>query len=223
MSFIRGLAGIQQELAKRPSSADFEDKVKARYVSLDNGQTVKLVFLQEIDEGSPNYNATNGVTVFVLMHSSPDNWKKSAKCTADLEDCYGCKHGWKQKVLIYANVLVDDGKEAPYVAIWNRGLGKNSVAQSLIDMAADEDFGNAVSDKTFKYTRTGEKKETTYSLSAVPKPHTLNVEDYDLYDLEKYVFTVAPERQEAYYLDNQEAAASGSKREVSATLQDAEW
>lgn len=227
MSVIRGLAGINKEMAKRPSGGDFEDKPKARYVSLDNGQSVKLVFLQEIDEGSPNFNEKNGLAVFALMHSNPDNWKKSAKCTADEGDCYGCAHGWKQKILLFVNVLVDDGKEEPYVAIWNRGLGKGSVAQSLLDMAADEDFDASISDKTFKFTRTGEKKDTTYSLSAMPKPHALNVEDYELFDLEKYIFTVAPERQEAYYLDGQEAATEAPARAAvtagGGSAQDAEW
>lgn len=226
MSVIRGLAGIQAELAKRPAPGDFEDKPKARYVSVANGKSVKLVFLQEIDEGSPNYNEKNGLAVFTLMHTNPDNWKKSAKCTkGDLGECYGCDKGWKQKVLIFVNVLVDDGNEEPYVAIWNRGLGKGSVAQSLLDMAADEDFDASISDKTFKFSRTGEKTDTTYSLSAMPKPHTLNVEDYELFDLEKYIFTVAPERQEAYYLDGQEPAAAETKVPVSAgsSSQNAEW
>lgn len=230
MGFIKGLAGIQQEMAKRPSGGDFEEKPKARYLQVANGQSVKLVFLQEIDEGSPNYSEKNGQAVFALMHTSPDNWKKSAKCTGDEGSCYGCDQGWKTKILLFVNVLVDDGKEAPYVAIFNRGLGKGSVAQSLLDMAADEDFDNSISDKTFKFTRTGEKKETTYSLSPMPKAHTLDVESYDLFDLEKYVFTVAPERQEAYYLDGQveaqqesSPAAAFSGAGAGSSAVDAEW
>jgi len=223
MGFIQGLAKANEELAKRPSG-DFEDRPKARYVSLDDGQSVKLIFLQEIDEASPNYSEKNGLAVFALMHSNPDNWKKSALCTADEGECYGCSRGWRQKVLLYVNVLVDDGKEEPYVAIWNRGLGKGSVAQSLLDMAADEDFGASISDKTFKYTRTGQKKETTYSLSALPKPHTKNVEDYELFDLKQYVFTVKPEKQEAYYLDLQDGQKPAEEaKPVSAASVEQDW
>lgn len=225
MGFIQGLAGINEELAKCPQGGgDFEDRPKARYVTLQNGESQKLVFLQEIDEGSPNYNAKNGLALFALMHTNPDNWRKSAACTADEGDCYGCSRGWKQKVLLFVNVLVDDGKEAPYVAIWNKGIGKGSVAQALLDMAADEDFDNSITDKTFKLTRTGEKKDTTYSLSPMPKPHTLNLEDYELFDLPKYVFTVKPEKQEAYYLDGAEAAAPAAPATpVAASSIDADW
>lgn len=225
MGFIQGLAGINQELAKRPTGGDFEDRPKARYVSLDDGESQKLVFLQEIDEGSPNYSAKNGLALFALMHSNPDNWKKSAKCTADEGECFGCSRGWNQKVLLFVNVLVDDGKEDPYVAIWNKGIGKGSVAQALIDMAADTDFDNSITDKTFKLTRTGQKKNTTYSLSPMPKPHTLDLESYELFDLKQYVFTVKPEKQEAYYLDSQgaEAAPAEQARPVAASSIDADW
>ena len=189
-----------------------------------------MIFLQEIDEGSPNYNTKNGTAVFVLMHTSPDNWQKSAKCTADLGECYGCKKSWSQKILLFINVLVDDGKEDPYVAIFNKGLGKGSVAQSLLNMAADPDFDESISDKTFKFTRTGEKKKTTYSLDALPKPHGKDLTEYDLFDLEQYVFTVSPEKQEAYYLDGQEAPSEEPTREratvgasAGGSSVDAEW
>lgn len=222
MSFIQGLAGIREELAKRPAAQDYADRPKARYVSLDDGDSVKLIFLQEIDEGSPNYSEKNGLALFAVQHSNPDNWKKKAKCTADLGDCYGCARGWRSSVMLYVNVLVDDGKEDPYVAIWNRGLGKGSVAQALIDIAADEDFEYSISDKTFKFARTGKEKNTTYSLSAMPKPHGKNVEDYELFDLSQYVFTVSPDKQENYYTDGQ-AGATDEAKPVSAATVDSDW
>ena len=228
MSVIKGLAAIQQEIAKRPSGGDFEDKPKARYVNVSSGKSVKVIVLQEIDEGSPNFKPELGTAIFVLMHTNPDNWKKSAKCTADLDDCYGCKKGWKQKVLLFVNVLVDDGNEEPYVAIFNKGIGKGSVASDLIAMAADDDFDLSITDKQFKLSRQGEKTDTTYSLAALPKPHGKDLTEYadKLYDLEKYVFTVKPEKQEAYYLDGQEAPeASESRVPVGAgsSSVDAEW
>lgn len=231
MSVIKGLAAIQQEMAKRPQGGDFEDKPKGRYVSVKDGQSVKMIFLQEIDEDSPNYNADMGTAVFVLMHTNPDNWQKSGKCTADTGECFGCQMKWKQKILLFVNVLIDDGKEEPYVAIFNKGLGKGSVAQSLLNMAADDDFDLSISDKTFKFTRTGEKTKTTYSLDALPKPHGKNLSDYadQLFDLEKYVFTVSPEKQEAYYLDGQEASEAPARERASASASagsssvDSEW
>lgn len=229
MSVIKGLAAIQQEMAKRPQAGDFEDRPKARYVNVEDGKSIKVIFPQELDEGSPNFNPALGTGIFVLMHTNPDNWKKSAKCTADVGECYGCKKGWKQKVLLFINAIVDDGKEDPYVAIFNKGLGKGSVAQSLLNMAADEDFDLSISDKTFKFARSGTKTNTTYSLDALPKPHTKDLNDWadQLFDLEKYVFTVSPEKQEAYYLDGQEAADEAPARERGnsggSSSVDAEW
>lgn len=203
MGVIIGLASVKDELAKRPSG-DFEDKVPAKWVQIKpKGDPVKLVFLNEIDEGSPNYSAKNGLAIFSLQHTSPTDWKKNAACTADEGDCYGCAQGWKQKIVFYINALVDDGENEPYVAIFSRGLGKGSVTQALLDIAADEEFGNSVTDKRFKFSRSGTTKDdTTYTLTSMPltaKGHGVKVEDQEVYDLAKYVFTVAPERQEAYY------------------------
>lgn len=199
MSVIKGLAAINQELAKR-KTGDFEDRPKAKYLQLKDGESAKLVFLQEIDDASPNYSAKNGLAIFSLQHTSPKDFKRSAACTASEGPCFGCQQGWKQKIILYINVLVDNGMEEPFVAIWNRGLGKGSPAQGLLDTAADEDFGNSISDKYFKFSRTGSTKDnTTYSLNALPKPHELNVESYELFDLEKYIFTVPFDKQAAYY------------------------
>lgn len=227
MGFITGLNAVNAELAKRPTGGNYEDRPKAEWATIPkNGGPLKLVFLQEIDEGSPNYSAKNGLAIFSLQHSNPENWQKSAKCTADEGDCYGCSRNWKQKIVFYVNVLVDDGKKEPYVAIWSRGLGKGSVAQTLVNMASDEDYDFSITDKHFKFIRTGTTKDdTTYSLDVLPKAHNLNVEDYELFDLEQYVFTVSPERQEAYYLDlkDGEKPAEAPKVPVSASSVDADW
>ena len=228
MSVIKGLAAIQAEMAKRPSGGDFEDRPKARYVTIKDVQSVKMTFLQEIDESSPSFNEDLGTGIFVLMHTSDVNWQKSARCTADKGECYGCKKGWNQKVMYFTNVLIEDGKEDPYVAIFNKGLGKGSVAQSLLNMAADEDYNYSVSDKKFKMTRTGEKKKTTYSLDILPSAKVGDLSEWadKLFDLEKYVFTVSPEKQEAYYTDGQDTSDDEAPRErVSAgsASVDSEW
>jgi hypothetical protein len=224
MGFIKGLASVQEELNKR--GGDYADRPKAEWVSLKGGESVKLEFLQEIDEASPNYNKDRGTALFSLQHSNPDDWQKTAKCTEDEGDCYGCQRGWRQKLVLYVNVLVDDNVKDPYVAIWNRGLGKGSVAASLIAMASDEDFDNSISDKTFKFTRSGKTKDdTTYSLDALPKRTKYDTKDVKLYNLEDYVFTVPYERQEAYYLGLKkgESAPEEKAKPQSADAIDQDW
>lgn len=224
IGFITGLASINEELAKRPSG-NFEDRPKAVYADIKkNGAPKKLVFLQEVDEGSPNYSKKNGTVLFATMHSNPNNWQKSAACTADTGACYGCEQGWKTKIVLYVNVLVLDDGDEPYVAIWNRGLGKASVAQTLLNMAADEDFSFSITDKTFKFTRKGTTKDdTTYTLDVLPKAHNLNVEDYELFNLKDYVFTVPYDKQDAYYNDGQVAAPKEPAKPMSSSSVDADW
>ena len=202
MGFIEGLKQINE--ATQNSGGSSEDRVKARWLSLKDGDSVKLVFLQELDRGAINFSEKNGLGKVFLEHSNPDNWRKSAQCTKDEGSCYGCDRGWKVKKTLYINVLVDDGKEDPYVAVFSRGTGKGSVAKLLFEFAVDDE---TITDKYFKFKREGKTKDDTTYLLMPSKAHELNVEDYELFDLTKVVFYVSPERQEAYYLDGQEATA----------------
>lgn len=197
MGYLQGLAAISEEMSKQ---GDFEDRQKATWVSLKDGESSKLTPLQELDEGSPNYSAKNGLGRVVLEHSNPDNWQKKAECTVDEGSCYGCSKGWHQKKILYVNVLEEKSGEEPRVAIYSRALGKGSVAQTFINVASDEDYGFSITDKVFKYSRTGSTKDnTTYTLSPLPKASTVKVENYQLWDLDQAPFHVDPEKQEDYY------------------------
>lgn len=202
MGFIKGLANVNEKLAK--SGGDFEDRVKTVWANLANdGDSAKVIPLQELDEGSPNYNDKLGTALFNLEHSNPDNFKKSANCTIDEGACYGCEQGWYQKVVLYINVLIDDGN-GEKVAVLSKGTGKGSVGKELLSIAADSDFDNSISDKVFKFTRSGKGTDTSYGFAPIKK-HDKNVEDYadKLFDLQAVPFKVKYEKQEAYYLDGQ--------------------
>jgi hypothetical protein len=172
-----------------------------------------------------------GLCNLVLEHTSPEDWKKTAECTADEGSCFACDQGWRQKQVFYANVLVDDGKSDPYVAVWSRGLGKQSVAAGLYAMAGDDDYDLSITDKTFKFKRTGTTKDdTTYTLTPLPKPHDKNVEDFadELFDLDGVPFHVNPERQEKYYTGmdastSRPAASSAPVNPTSPSAIDNEW
>lgn len=224
MSFVSGLKSIQDTLDKGNAGGG-EDRVKAKWLSLKDGDSVKIAFLQELDKDAEGYSEKNGLGGIFLEHSNPDNWRKKARCTCDhAEGCYGCKRGWRQKGQLYINVLVDDGKNEPYVAVLSRGTGKGSVAKLLIEFAIDD---NTITDKWFKFKREGSTKDNTTYYLMPSKAHGLNIEDYDVYDLEKVVFTVNPDRQEAYYLDGQdtdaEPAAAAAAAAGGSTSVDSEW
>lgn len=224
MGFIKGLANVNEKLAK--SGGDFEDRVKTVWANLANdGDSAKVIPLQELDEGSPNYNEKLGTALFNLEHSNPDNFKKSANCTIDEGSCYGCAQGWYQKVVLYINVLIDDGKEKK-VAVLSKGTGKGSVGKELLSIASDSDFDNSVSDKVFKFTRSGKGTDTSYGFAPIKK-HDEDIEQYadQLFDLTQVPFSVKPERQEAYYLDlkDGEKAPEKAATPVSASSVDADW
>ena len=231
MGFITNLQSAKDKAAERSSGGgDFEDRPKTVWASLPNpGDSAKVIPLQELDEGSPNFNEKLGKGLFVLKHSNPDNWKKSAMCTADEGSCYGCDQGWYQKMELLINVLFDNGKDEPFVAVLAKGTGKNSVGRNIMNIAGDADYDNSISDKTFKYTREGKGTDTTYDFSPLPKPHKVNLEQYadQLFDLTLVPFKVKPEKQEAYYLDGQEPvaskAAAAASTPVSAASVDNDW
>lgn len=217
MGYLEGIQGINELLEKK--NADFEDGPKAKWLSLKGGESVRIVFLQELDKDAENYSEKNGLGKFFLEHSNPANWRKKAECTADTGACYGCEQGWGQKVQMYINVLVDNGKDEPYVAVLSRGTGKGSTSKLLLEFAADD---GTITDKWFKFKREGSgKDDTTYYLMP-SKAHDLNVEDYEVFDLTRAVFHVDYERQEAYYLDGQVAEADAAPA-AKANYESATW
>ena len=227
MGFITGLAELDKSLAE---SNDFPDRQKTVWVKLADGESVKVTPLQEFDTGSPNYSEKNGLAVTNLEHANPDHFQYHASCTADEGSCYGCEQGWWQKRVLYINVLVEKAGEEPYVAVLSRGFStKGSIANDLRAIAADEDFDYSITDKTFKLTRTGSDKKTSYSIQQLPKAKKVNVEDYDLWDLEQAPFKVEPEKQERYYTtgnlksDGDTPKQESAKEPVTAEKVDVDW
>jgi hypothetical protein len=222
MGFLEGLSSIN-EVLERKGGGDYEDRPKLTWLSVDPDTSVKIIPLQEIDKGSPNYSAKNGLAKVFLEHSDPDNFKKKAECTIDEGSCYGCAQGWWQKPVLYVNVLVDDGKKDPYVAVFSRSANKKSIGGQLFGIAADEDYNLSISDKVFKLSRTGKGSDSSYSLNIL-KQHDKNVEDYEVFDLSRAAFHVNPENQEKYFTGSE----GGKKKEeepvvVDAASVDADW
>lgn len=235
MGIVRGLkninAHVEAEEARFNKSSSNDDTPKAKWFSLKDGEAVKLIFLQEMDEDSENYSAKNGLGFLAVEHAAPHNFRRKAICTIDDEgSCFACeehrkdfKAGWKQKTKLYINVLVDDGVNEPYPAILSQGNGPKSVTPSVIEQATEI---GTITDKWFKIKRKGAgQTDTSYLLTPLGK-HDKNVEDYEVFDLDNAVRNVPYAMQQAHYFDGEApaaaeaaVAASGSK---SATDDD-EW
>lgn len=234
MGIVKGLKAINQHIEAeeaRFSGKSDGDAPKTEWFKILDKQAFKIAFLQEMDADSENYSLKNDLGFIATEHASPANFKVKAVCTADEGACYGCeqhqkdyKAKWGQKSRLYINVLVDNGKDAPFVAVLSQGNGPKSVTPALLEFAGE--FGT-ITDKWYKIKRTGAGQTDTSYLLTPLGPNGLDVESYELYDLEKVVRQVPYEDQAAFYnRDASDAGVENTPRETAAPTTDSvnsEW
>lgn len=228
MGVLKGLKSIQNyNDAIERAKAERENRVKAEWLQLKDGDSVKVRFLQELDEDSPNVSEKNGLGFLAVEHTAPADYKRKAVCTADEGGCYACdqaraatskedRAGWRQKTRLYVNVLVDDGKNEPHVAILSQGTGAKSITPTLLEFAVEND---SITNRWFKIKRTGAGfSDTSYSLIPFDAKNDLpSVEDYEIFDLDKAVVRNVPlAEQAAFYSGNTASEDSAPSSKVSA-------
>jgi hypothetical protein len=204
MGIVTGLNAINKAI-EQPNYTN--DGPKGRWLKVNDGQSLKIRFLQEIDPDSSNYNNEAGLGIVAIEHQNPKDYKRKAVCTIDDEgQCYGCeeyrrdpKSGWKSKPRFYINVLVNDGKEEPYVAIMSQGIGAKSATAEISQYAAET---ASITNLDWKLKRTGTATDTNYSIIPLPTASatTIDLSKYELYDLKTVaVRTVPYADQENFY------------------------
>jgi hypothetical protein len=209
MALIKGLKDLNKTIDRTNEGGS-----DVKWLKVLNGQSVKIRFLQELDPDSPNYNGKAGLGFIAVEHSNPKDFMKRALCTIEDQGvCFGCeqnkanpKTGWYAKKRLYINVLVDDGKEEPYVAIMSQGTGPKSATQEIVSYAVEVD---SITNVTWKLKRTGEDKTTEYSIIPLPtaKTEPIDFSLYELFDLEKVaVRELSYPDQKAYFMGDEESA-----------------
>lgn len=209
MGIMKGLKQMEKAL-DRPTSSG-EGGTKVRWLKLEDGQSAKIRFINELDEESPNYDEKRDVAIIVSEHSNPKDYRKKAVCTMDSEGrCFGCEMArkqteaerktgsWRAKYRFYVNLLVDDSLEDPYVAVWSQGVGKQSAFNTLKEYVLET---GSISNRDWKITRRGTGTDTTYPL--VPRDPDTEKFDWsgiEPYNLEKVVREVPYAEQEQFYL-----------------------
>lgn len=159
---------------------------KANWLKINDGKTVKLRFMSEIDPDSSSYDENRGVALLALEHEAPDDYTRRALCTRDEEGrCWACEQhsvdkdaGWYVKKRAYFNVLVDDGVEPAHVAVWKMTVGPRAANTKMLLAYAAEEGG--ISANWWSVTRTGTFKDTTYSL--IPKSKDAEPFDWSAYE-----------------------------------------
>lgn len=220
MGIVRGLKDLNKALDK-PTYND-SDSTKGRWVKLEDGESVKVRFLQELDPDSPSYNQKNGLGFIAVEHTNPKDYRRKALCTMeDQGKCYGCeqhrkdyKAGWKGRSRLYINVLVDDGKEDPYVAILSQGSSGKTVTPTLIEYAGEM---GSITNLMWRIKRNGSKTDTSYTIIPLAKDETpFDFAALELFDLEKTAVRHVPyAEQEAFYMgDSNNEETQGSSGSV---------
>lgn len=202
MAIVKGLKNINA-LVDKPKAES--SGLKVRWVKLADGQSAKIRFVNELDSDSAHFNEDRGLAVVVSEHTNPKDYKRKAACTQDSEGrCFGCemarkepKSGWRARLRFYTNVLVDDGLEDPYVAVWSQGISKQSAFNTIREYALET---GSVSNVQWKLKRNGQGTETNYTLiPSAPDAEPFNWDGVEPFNLEKVVREVPYPEQEAFY------------------------
>ena len=220
MGIVKGLKGLNAVMDKPQASSDNN---KGRWVKLEDGESVKIRFLQELDPDSPTYNEKLGLGFIAVEHTNPKDYRRKALCyIQDQGKCWGCeqhrkdyKAGWKGRSRLYINVLVDDGKEEPYVAILSQGSSGKTVTPTLIEYAGEM---GSITNLMWRIKRTGTKTDTSYTIIPLAKDETpFDASSLELYKLEESAVRDLPyTEQEAFF--NGEGGNSESDSATSSSL-----
>ncbi len=213
MGVVKGLKNINALLDKPKYD---ETKAKVRWLKLADGQSVKIRFIEELDEDSPSYSEERGLALVVKEHTNPKDYRRKAVDTMDTEGRDWAeemhrkdpKAGWRARMRFYCNVLVDDGLEDPYVAIWSMGVSKQSAFNTIREYAIDT---GSISNLTWKVKRNGQGTETSYTLiPSTPDKEPFDWKDIRPFPLESALSKVPYAEQEAYYLGFDTPSSSSS-------------
>lgn len=222
MGIVKGLKELNKVM-DRPQSSGGEG-TKARWVKLEDGESVKIRFLQELDPDSPSYDVKNGLGFIAVEHTNPKDYRRKGLCSMeDQGKCFGCeqhrkdyKAGWKGRTRLYINVLVYDGKEDPYVGILSQGSSGKTITPTLIEYAGEM---GSISNLMWRIKRTGTKTDTSYTIIPLAKDETpFDYSPIEMYTLEETAVRDMPyTEQEAFF------AGESTHSEEPATSSSMDW
>ena len=222
MGLVKGLKDLNKVMDKPQSSGG--DGSKARWVKLEDSESIKIRFLQELDPDSPHYNEKSGLGFIAVEHTNPKDYRRKALCSTDDQGkCWGCeqhrkdyKAGWKGRSRLYINVLVDDGKEDPYVAILSQGSSGKTITPTLIEYAGEM---GSISNLMWRIKRTGTKTDTSYTIIPLQKDEAaFDASSLEMYELEKIAVRDLPyTEQEAFF------NGENGQEDSSATSSSVDW
>lgn len=234
MGIYEGLDKIKKYKEDLEARRKAAEEGKVNWLSIDDGESVKIWYLQELDRGAEGYHEELGLGFIATEHVKPgkENFRVKALCSAEDGACVGCeehkkdwKAGWRPKSRLYINVLVERKNGDREVAVMSQANGSKSViAPMVLDYAIEN---NTITDRWWKITRSGEKEATTYTPFVYGPSDDIDVTEYadQIYDLKKCVREVPYEEQFDFYFKDRDAAPEKEEASVSkgSTTPDEEW
>lgn len=213
---LGGLAAMKAAADNVGGGSDFGDE--SPFLTLKDGESVKIRVLQELDEAFVTYNKRRGQALAVYEHSKPNDFKKKAICTKDEEGkCYGCERyasnpqddvikKWKPKLRLYTNVIVRGTGDTPdKVKVLSQGFGGKSAGNAILEIGAEFE---GVCGMDMKFSRKGSgMNDTEYTIFPLAaKAMSKADQEFEVIDLSKLIKSVAYADQAAFYGDDSEAA-----------------
>lgn len=234
----KGLAAIKAYQEEQKAKAEAANRPKAAWFSSvfpkELGDTVEVLFLQELDEDSENFNAERGQGIIAVEHTAPgpDGYKRRGLCTLESDgQCYACerhsarveadKGGWRQRQNLYINVAVKVKGEVK-VFVLSRNAN-SSFTDSLVQEAVDE---GSITNAMYRITKTGSGTQTNWLLKRLPKAELLDVSGVECFDLEETAIrSIDYDKQAEYYgaVYGGGATASDEGSASSSAPADEEW
>lgn len=183
-SVFDGLAALRQYETEKENRSNS----RTNWFKIDDGESVDVLFLQEMDESSDRYIPEMGKVLFALEHSNPDIFWRRVVCTNNEDhdgQCWPCQKNqqmwdgnrnlpedskkkyagaWKAKINMYVNVLVRDKDGNETFAVLSRTKTSKSYVDDLILDAMEEGY---ISNRWYRIARTGAKTDTVYRLKAL--------------------------------------------------------
>ena len=234
MGIYEGLDKIKKYKEEQEAKKAAAEAGNINWLKIDDGEAVKIWFLQELDKGALGYHEENGLGFLATEHTNPKDFRKKCLCSIDDEDqCLGCekhredwKAGWRAKSRLYINVLVERKNGDREVAVMSQANGSKSVIAPMVLEYAVEN--NTITDRWWKITRTGTKETTAYSPFVYGPSDDVDVKEYadQVQDLKRCVREVPYDEQFDFFFSAPAASSDEDekpKQKSGSSSPDEEW
>lgn len=204
---ITNFASLTGAHKQRDEQIAEQNRPKASWFKIKEGESITVRFMQELDPSSENYNPEFGTFLGVIEHSvprdiDPNGFMKRALDTMETEGrdlaqelhLKDRKAGWGPQHNFYINLAVET-PNGPEVQIFSRKLHSNFV-RDLAEIFEDE---GTITDRAYVISRRGSGPQTELRIKEA-KGKDIDISGLEPWNLEEYAVRHIPyEEQEDYY------------------------